>query len=194
MDQQGRSMSNEQSSIPHNDGNIVLVGFMGSGKSTVAEVLSEGGFERIDLDALIVERSGRSIPEIFAQEGEAAFRDIETETLRSLRGVRGTVISTGGGIVGREENWDMMRAFGPVIYLRAEWETLRRRLATGEGRPLAKKDDWGKVEALWQQRLPLYAQADHIVDTENCDPSEVADRIMRIFKTEAGSQEPGARR
>ncbi len=158
--------------------NIVLIGFMGSGKSTVAEVLEQKGFSRVDLDALIAERAGRTIPEIFADEGEEAFRDLESEALASLGALRRTVVSTGGGIVGRERNWPIMRSIGPVVYLDAAWETLRRRLAEGEGRPLADKGDWVKVEALWRRRLPLYRRAEVVVETDDLGPNEVAQRIL----------------
>ncbi len=173
--------------------NIILIGFMGSGKSTVAEVLHGMGFNCIDLDALIVERSGRTIPEIFARDGEGVFRDLETEALRSLAGLRRAVVSTGGGIVGREENWILMKALGTIVYLQAGWETLRTRLAAGEGRPLADKSDWSKVEALWRRRLPLYEKADLIVDTDDRTPEEVAERIMKAVSRswELGVTSPG---
>jgi 3-dehydroquinate synthase len=161
-------------------GNIVLVGFMGAGKSTVARELHRlGGLTVVDLDELIVSRSGRSIPEIFHEEGEQGFRNRESEALKSLSGCRGTVIATGGGVVGREENWAVMRALGKVVYLRAGWPTLQSRLADGEGRPLADGGDWERVEALWRRRLPLYGQADLAIDTAGLEAPQVARQILQ---------------
>lgn len=91
---------------------------------------------------------------------------------------RRNVIATGGGVVGREENWALMRQLGPVIYLRVEWPLLKERIAAGEGRPLADSSDWPRVEALWRSRLSLYEQADFTVEADRM-PSEVADAILR---------------
>jgi len=168
--------------------NIVLVGFMGAGKSTIGRELERlGGFRLVDLDAEIVRRTGRSIPEIFAAEGEERFRDYENEALRALTGVHRAVIATGGGIIGREENWQVMRELGPVVYLRAGWSTLRRRLAGSEGRPLAAPgQDMSRVEDLWRRRLPLYENADICIDTDDLDASGVARAILRQIEEQEG--------
>lgn len=163
---------------PSEGDNIILVGFMGAGKTTVARELAAAGYVLVDLDERIVRRCGRSIPEIFAQEGESFFRDCETEALQALEGTGRSVIATGGGVVGREENWVRMRRLGKVVYLRASWPALQRRLLAGTGRPLAAGDDWARVEALWRQRLPLYERADLAVDTEDRTPAEVAAAIL----------------
>lgn len=161
--------------------NVILIGFMGAGKSTVGRELERlGGFRLIDLDAVIVHLAGRSIPEIFADEGEERFREYETAALRSLDGDHRTAIATGGGVIGREENWTLMRSLGPVVYLRADWQTLRRRLAGSQGRPLADAgQDSAQVEALWRKRLPQYERADIIVDTDRLDSTQVAQTILR---------------
>lgn len=164
---------------PSSGDNVVLVGFMGAGKTTVAKELGPAGYDSVDLDDLIVRRCGRSIPEIFAEEGEPFFRDRETEALRSLLGVRRTVVATGGGIVGREENWTLMRRLGLIVYLHADWPLLQSRLAGGEGRPLADSSDWPRVEALWRSRIPLYERADAIIETGSGTPAEVASAILR---------------
>lgn len=168
--------------------NIVLIGFMGAGKSTVARELERfGGFVLIDLDMLIVEQAGRSITEIFAAEGEERFRDYEAAALRSLAGRQGMVIATGGGIIGRVENWRMMRQLGPVVYLRASWDTLGRRLAGSQGRPLADSGQpRQQVEALWRQRVPFYEQADLCIDTDDLSAAEVARMILRYLKENQG--------
>jgi len=161
--------------------NIILIGFMGAGKSTVGRELERlGGLCLIDLDSMIVQLVGRSIPEIFAADGEERFRDYETASLHSLVGVHRTVISTGGGIIGREENWKVMHRLGPIVYLRAAWVTLRKRLAGSQGRPLADAGlEMRKVEELWRDRLPLYEQADISVDTDDLNAPEVAMAILQ---------------
>lgn len=170
--------------------NIVLIGFMGAGKSTVARELERlGGFRLIDLDMVIVQQAGRSIPEIFATEGEGRFRDYETTALRSLLGAHRTVIATGGGVIGREENWEAMRRLGPVVYLRAAWSTLRLRLAGSQGRPLADAgQELRQVEDLWRRRLPLYEQADIRIDTDEFTAAEVAKAILRQFDQRHGEK------
>lgn len=161
--------------------NIILVGFMGAGKSTVGRELERlGGFHLIDLDSVIVQQAGRSIPEIFATEGEDRFRDYEAAALRSLGGRHHSVIATGGGVVGREENWTVMRRLGTVVYLRAAWPALRQRLAGSQGRPLADAgQELGQVEDLWRRRLPLYERADFGVDTDALSATEVARAILK---------------
>ena len=169
--------------------NIILIGFMGAGKSTVGRELERlGGMCLIDLDSVIVQLAGHSIPEIFAAEGEERFRDYEAAALRSLVGVHRTVIATGGGIIGREENWKIMHQLGPVVYLRAAWVTLRRRLAGSQGRPLADAGlELPQVEELWRRRLPLYEQADISVDTDDLNAPEVAMSILQKIGRREGN-------
>ncbi len=159
---------------------IVLVGFMGAGKSTVGRALAKlSDMPLIDLDALIVQQKGRTISAIFAEEGEAAFRKYETEALRSLSDAAPIVLATGGGIVGCPENWKIMRCLGRVIYLRANWGTLRERLAGSSGRPLASSDrSEVDIMNLLQQRIPLYEQADLIIDTDGRKVDDVVREIM----------------
>jgi len=163
---------------------------MGAGKSTVGRELERRcGWRLVDLDAIIVQMTGRSIPEIFAEEGEARFRDYEAQALQSLAGTDGQVIATGGGVIGREENWAQMRRLGPVVYLRAEWSILRQRLANSQGRPLADPRELARVEELWRKRLPLYEQADISVDTDKLDAAGVAEAILRQLKISRGNRE-----
>lgn len=166
-------------SSPCNDG-IVLIGFMGAGKSTVAaEVGHSCGLPVIDLDREIERRSGRTIPEIFEQSGEEIFRRTETEVLRGLLDQAPLILATGGGVIGRPENWPLLRRLGRVVYLRVSWETLLARIGAGKGRPLA--GDRERLQALFEQRLPLYEQADLVIDGQGGTPAAIARDILRTL-------------
>ncbi|MDY0270154.1 shikimate kinase [Trichloromonas sp.] len=166
-------------SNPCKDG-IVLIGFMGAGKSTVAVELGHScHLPVLDLDREIEHFSGRSIPEIFADSGEEAFRRSETEVLRRLLDQAPLILATGGGVIGRSENWPLLRQLGRVVYLRVSWETLLVRIGAGEGRPLA--GDRECLQALFEQRLPLYEKADLVIDGEGGSPVSVARDILRTL-------------
>jgi shikimate kinase len=167
---------------------IVLIGFMGSGKTTIAQKLAERlGFECVDLDAEIVAAAGRSISDIFRCDGEATFRNMETLALRSITGRRRLVVATGGGIVERQENWGLLRETGLVIHLACAWSTLRKRLEHGTDRPLAnaRDDGWARVEELYRKRLPLYAQADIEVQTDIGSPDVTVNEIVKLLESES---------
>ncbi len=163
--------------------NILLIGFMGSGKTTVGKALADlTGWRFIDLDQYLCEAAGRTIPEIFASSGEQAFRQMETDTLRSLQAVERCIIATGGGVVGREENWLLMRSMGSTVFLDVPWDDLRARIQAQGGRPLAdEKRGWDYVEALLRGRLPLYAEADLRLRCGNQNPEEIARKIGRVL-------------
>ena len=160
--------------------NIFLTGFMGAGKSTVGRMLAkEAGYGFADLDRLIVEREGMSIPEIFARYGEDYFRDCETAALESRKGSAGMVFATGGGIVGRKENRSLMREMGVVVYLQASWPVLQERIGQGKGRPLADPEaGWEPVRLLWEGRRSWYEEADLIIDTDRLKSRGVVVEIV----------------
>ena len=160
--------------------NILLTGFMGAGKSTVGALLAENlDCHLVDLDQLIVARAGCSIRTIFDHNGENVFRDLETAILKTLEGNNGLVVATGGGIVGRPENWQEMRRLGTVIYLQVPWTILHHRIADDETRPLAAQGDEGEqLHRLWESRLPLYEQADLIIDCQDDSPEKIVQRIL----------------
>jgi shikimate kinase len=160
--------------------NIFLTGFMGAGKSTVGRRLAQRlGYCFADLDQLIVAREGRPISEIFASRGEEYFRDCETGVLTEQAGTEHTVFATGGGIIGRNGNRALMKQLGKVVYLRATWPTLKKRLARSSGRPLADpKQDWEKIRQLWQGRLPWYEEADLVIDTDQLTVPEAVRAII----------------
>jgi shikimate kinase len=160
---------------------IVLIGFMGAGKSAVGrELARRTGLPRHDTDELIRQRFGASIPDIFEQQGEAVFRDAETELLRKLD--NSAVVVTGGGIVLREENVRLLRAFGRTVWLDADEETLWRRASRRSTRPLLHGlNPRERFSALLRERLPLYeAAADDCVDTAGRSVVEVADAILSV--------------
>ena len=159
---------------------ITLTGFMGSGKTTVGKVLADFlGCPFMDLDDLIVKKAGKSIPDIFAQDGEEAFRQLEAKILRQQveKYAESTVVlALGGGAVLAPASASLLHEKTVCIYLRASLDTLLGRLA-GEtaGRPLA---DASLAERL-ASREPLYEETAHvIVDTDGLAPDEVADEII----------------
>ncbi len=151
--------------------NIVLIGMPGCGKSTVAALLGKAtDREVLDADALIAERAGRSIPEIFSDEGEEGFRRREAEVLRELGKRSGKVVATGGGCVTREENYPSLHQNGRIFWLRRDLEKLPR-----EGRPLSLSGD---LREMARVREPLYRRfADEIIDN-NSAPEETVRRIL----------------
>lgn len=159
--------------------NLVLVGMPGCGKTTVGRALARlSGRPLADLDEEIVRRAGKSIPEIFARQGEAAFRELESRALAEVCAKNGQVIATGGGAVLRAENRLAMRRTGRVYCLRRELG----RLST-EGRPLSRA---GKLEEMERIRRPLYAAAADISVENNIPAEETARRIWRDFCENSG--------
>ncbi len=161
---------------------IVLIGFMGAGKSTVGRWLSRKlSRQLLDTDAMIEAGAGMTIREIFAVRGEDAFRAAETEVLKGLAARRMPVIvSTGGGMPMRAENRTALRQLGYVVYLRVKPETVCKRLAGDTTRPLlAGNDRQQKVKELLRQRGPVYEETAHLtVDTDGRGPEEIAEEIL----------------
>ncbi|MCE9519868.1 MAG: NAD-dependent epimerase/dehydratase family protein [Verrucomicrobia bacterium] len=144
--------------------NIVLIGLMGSGKSAVGRLAAQSlGFEFVDTDQMIVSSAGKTIPEIFASEGEAGFRARETAILRSLIGRQRHVIATGGGIVTQPDNLPLLQQLGFVVWLNADIEILRRRTSRSHDRPLLRTADPAAVlRELFAARAPLYESASEL--------------------------------
>ena len=161
--------------------NIVLIGFMGSGKSSIGKrVASRLGFQFVDTDAVLVEREGREIAGIFAREGEARFRDLETSVLRSLGTRSRCVISTGGGVILREENRALLRQLGLVVWLTASEDVIFNRVSRTNKRPLLQTANPREtVTQLLAARRPLYeAAAQFTVDTTALAHSAAADAVI----------------
>lgn len=149
--------------------NIVLIGFMGTGKTTVSERFSKMyKMEIIDMDRVIAEREGMTIPEIFLTYGEEYFRSLETRLLIELQSRKGVIISCGGGIVMRERNVTEMKKNGKVVLLTATPQTILERVKDNDDRPLLKnrKNIEGISEMLEIRRSKYEAAADIIIETD----------------------------
>ena len=153
---------------------------MGTGKSVVGKHLADRlAWRFVDTDELVVEAAGCSIPEIFRTEKEIGFRDRETAALRALCGATDTVIATGGGVMGRDENVALLRAIGPLICLTARPEIILERTRPWQDRPLlaSSPDPLATVENLLADRAPRYALADRVIDTSDDTVETVVDKI-----------------
>jgi shikimate kinase len=163
--------------------NLYLVGMMGSGKSTAGRHLAEQlGYRFLDADSSIEQVAGRSIPELFASEGEAGFRDLEAAVLNQIASWHSLVVATGGGVVTRPENWGQMQQ-GVVIWLDAPDALLLQRLsADPTPRPLMQSEDPAqRLAELMGQRRPLYAQADLHIVQDGRAPDQVAEQILEAL-------------
>lgn len=164
---------------------IYLIGYRGTGKSTLARLLAEHlGWSWLDADAVLEERAGQSIRQIFTTEGEAGFRARETAVLRELSLLVNHVFATGGGVVLSEENRRRLRESGHVIWLKANADTLWRRLqddaTSGDRRPPLTVGGLAEIQELLRIREPLYrACADLEIETVNRTPQELVLDIAR---------------
>ena len=163
--------------------NLVLIGFMGSGKSSIGRILATKlGFHLLDTDAMVVEAAGMQITEIFSMKGEDGFRDYESRTLAYLaeRKAHGAVVATGGGIVTRSSNVALLHELGFVVALTATEEVIFERVSRNRARPLLHTPNPRQtVSELLAMRAPLYAAAaDFAVDTSSRSHIQVADEII----------------
>lgn len=164
------------------DRNIVITGFMGTGKTTVAKKVAQRlNRTFVDTDEKIVEQAGKSIPEIFAQDGEAVFRHHERRVCRFYAAQSDLVIATGGGALVDPDNRRVMMASGLVVCLTASKDAIRKRLAGHTGRPLFS-GDW---EALYDKRAEAYAAIPYQIDTTALKPDEVVQEIIRLWQSES---------
>lgn len=165
--------------------NIILIGFMGSGKSSVGIRLSYRLKMAVeDTDKRIEKRAGKTISDIFSEEGEESFRERERECLRELlAGKSRRIISTGGGLPLRAENREILKELGMIVYLRARPETIYERLKNDTTRPLLQTEDPQKrIRELLTERSPVYeAAADAVVDVDGKDFMEIIQEIRSLF-------------
>ena len=159
--------------------NIVLIGMPGCGKTTVGQALAElTGREAIDIDQRIVERTGRPIPEIFAQDGEASFRALEREETAEAGKLSGKIILTGGGVIKDERNYASLHQNGRIYHLIRDLNVLPT-----DGRPLSQGADLG---AMWREREPLYTRFRDAVIDNNGTVEDAAAAIWRDFCAHSG--------
>ncbi len=167
-------------SVPNN---IILIGFMGCGKSTVGRELHRLlGYPLVDMDALIEERAGMPITRIFADDGETKFRDMESSLLEELAQARqsGHIIATGGGVVGRPQNRELLQRLGYVVWLCAPASVILNRTRNSGERPLLLTEDPAtRIHKLLAEREPWYAETAHLkVDTAGLSSREIAAGIL----------------
>ncbi len=163
--------------------NIYLVGMMGAGKSAAGRPIAEAlGYRFLDADTALEQVAGRSIPEIFASDGEPGFRALETAVLGQITGWHSLVVATGGGVVTRPENWGHLRQ-GLVVWLDVPADLLLQRLSSDPTpRPLMQAPDpQERLAALLEQRRPLYAQADLRVLQGGEPPEQVAAKVLNAI-------------
>ncbi|MCS6805434.1 MAG: shikimate kinase [Acidobacteriota bacterium] len=162
-------------------GSIFLVGFMGSGKTTVGRLLAERlGCRFIDLDEQIAQHAGKSIRQIFSEDGEAAFRLIESKLLNEIACQGRAVVSVGGGAFVSQANQETIHAHGVSVWLDCPFEIIVKRLEGTRDRPLYQSRE--QLRALWESRQSSYAQAMIHVQTHDVSPHAVVEVIMRRLR------------
>ncbi len=171
---------------------IFLTGFMGSGKTTVGPILANTlGFDFVDIDKAIEQRTGRTIVEIFLSEGEESFRAIERTVLEELSGREGCVISLGGGTIASEENFRFIRSHGLIVYLKLSEDEIVKRVRHRPDRPLLHDEDGGllsgekleaKVKGLLRAREPFYLMSDLVIPSHERKVGYTVDAIVKALR------------
>ena len=171
-------------SAPRSYHNIVLCGFMGTGKSSVGRLVAEQlRFAFLDTDHVIEARAGKPISEIFTEQGEEAFREMEHKVVKELTERKHTVISTGGGLVVNPENMTSLKQHALVVCLWASPAGIFTRVKNQNHRPLLQGPDaLEKITKLLAERTPFYKQADVLLNTEIRSPREVAHQVAHQFR------------
>lgn len=165
--------------------NIVLIGFMGTGKSSVSRLISKKlNMELIDTDIYIERNENMSIEKIFEKKGEKYFRNLEKQSLEILSNKKNIILSTGGGIINNEKNIELIRKMGKVVWLKASTDTIIRNLEKSKiERPLLKVENkQQKIESLLKSRLDKYSRCSHFeIDTDGKNIDEVVSNILLNF-------------
>jgi shikimate kinase len=160
---------------------LFLTGFMGAGKTTIGRALAEElSLTLFDTDELIERAMKKTINAIFEDEGELAFRTYEHKVLQNVSG-QSVIVTTGGGIVTREENRQCMKKHGIIIYLHSDPETIMERLVEDTTRPLLKENKKEKIDQLFEARLPYYLEADYVVNTTGKSVDTVVTEITGLL-------------
>jgi shikimate kinase len=160
---------------------VVLVGFMGAGKSAVGRRLAKRlGYRFEDLDRRIEKRAGKKVAAVFREQGEAAFRTLEEDEARAVSGLEAVVVAAGGGAFVAPVTRAVLQKGALTVWLHCSFETVMRRIRTDGSRPLAGNREI--MRALLAEREPSYRQADVAVDTSRRTPREVVDRILELIE------------
>lgn len=175
-----------------NPDRIVLIGFMGAGKTTVGRILAARlGWDLVDTDELVEAGTGAPVARIFQDLGERAFRDREAETLTSLRTRTRLVVATGGGAPAQPRNRDFFSGPAAVFHLRVSLQTVRERTRENTGRPLLALSE-SALRSLYESRLPVYDAMGTSVETDGRKPEEVAEDILRLLSVQESQSEHDA--
>jgi shikimate kinase len=176
-----------QSSVNATDVNLYLVGFMGTGKTTVGRAVAHKlNFHLVDSDHEIERKQGKGIPEIFAQDGEPAFRAMEREFVEGGHAAERTVVSCGGGLVVQPGMLDLLHRKGVVVCLHASIETILARTARHRNRPLLDVEDpEERVRVLFAQREPIYKRSGTVILTDSRPLHDIVGHVMRAWRRDA---------
>ncbi|MFC2140218.1 shikimate kinase [Candidatus Auribacterota bacterium] len=168
--------------------NVIMLGFMGTGKSTVSKVIAERlGFKFVEMDEMIEAREGMTINEIFKTKGEGYFRNLEQDLVLELSQKGKQVISTGGGVVLNEQNINNFKEQGVLISLTATAEVIYTRVKNETQRPLLKTENPLKtIHDMLEYRMPFYEKADHLLDTSGLTIDKVVEEVFKILKSYRG--------
>jgi len=162
--------------------NIYLVGFMGSGKSTVGKILTEKlNMNFVDIDKLIEEKEGMKIKDIFEQKGESYFRELERKQIEAIVKQEGLVVSTGGGLGANLDNMNFMKKNGDVVWLDVSLNTVLDRLKNDQDRPLLKQPT-EKIKQLFEERKNVYRLANIRINADKKTPSQIVEEILTKIK------------
>ena len=174
---------------------LTLIGYRGSGKTSVAEALAQKlGLTAVDSDQIIQQRAACTIKQIFERQGETAFRNLEAEVIADILSGPGTILSAGGGAILRENTRERMRSVGPVVWLTATPEELGRRIAADQVSSAQRPSltDAGllqEIESVLQQRTPIYEAASTLqIETEGKSPEEIAEEIIAALHLKPSMQ------
>ena len=173
------------------DDNVILVGFMGAGKSSVGRILAKRlGRCFVETDDMITAKEGSPIPEIFTAKGEPHFRALEDEAVRLLALKRGDVIATGGGLPCQDGRVEALQALGTVVWLSGDLATLCERAFRSGDRPMLHGKTREEIETLYKSREPYYSKADVKVDTTTLNSDQVVAEVLKALRVRARPPHP----
>lgn len=170
--------------------NIYLIGYMGSGKSTVGKAIIQTydkGYALVEMDETIEARENRSINDIFASEGETHFRQLETKLLEEISQKENQIVSTGGGVVVTEKNIEIMKKSGIVVWLKASPKETYNRVCKSTNRPLLNNNmTIEHIEEMMKKREPMYEKAsDYTIEVDGNLPKDIAMKVMKVLNKKA---------